>query len=69
MSTETTPPTVLGAVQYAQWTHTEQAHGARLGVHEDCPTCLALHHAVQVAEAAVSPPARVVPPAPAPRRR
>jgi hypothetical protein len=47
MPTETTP---YDTALYAQWRHCEQAHGARLGVHEDCPTCVALAHAVWVAQ-------------------
>lgn len=49
MPTQTMPQTPLGAIQYAQSTHLTQHHGDQLRPHEDCPTCLALHRAVQVA--------------------
>ena len=54
MPLKTTHQTVLDAVLYAQAVHATAAHGGRLDVHASCALCLALHHAVQAAQAAQS---------------
>ena len=46
---------ILDAVLYAQAAHCEQAHGSQMQVDVSCPTCLALHRVVQVAEQAAAP--------------
>jgi hypothetical protein len=49
MPTALPSQTVMDAVVYVQATHLTQHHTGQLAVDVSCPTCLALHHAVQVA--------------------
>jgi hypothetical protein len=56
MPTTTSPqPTVLSAIQGVQAAHCFQHHSGALQVDPGCHTCLALHHAVQLAQPLAPP--------------